>query len=181
MTSVPASLSRILCLTALAAVVATSACARRPEATAATSTLPVATGSAGSGATSPTGAVTGAAQGSPEDFRQSVEDRVYFDLDRHDIRADARPRLDAQAAWLRRYPDTRLRIEGNADERGTREYNLALGARRAEAVRDHLVAAGVAPSRIEVISYGKERPIASGSTEEAHARNRNAHSVVLGR
>lgn len=170
---------QILAVVAVLALASTAACARRAEPAAGPSMLPVGSTDAGT-VTAPTGSVSGTTPGSADDFRVNVADRVYFDLDSHQIRADARPRLDAQAAWLRRYPDVRVRIEGNADERGTREYNLALGARRAEAVRSHLVAAGVAASRIEVISYGKERPIAPGSTEAAHAQNRNAHTVVTG-
>ena len=103
--------------------------------------------------------------GSEQDFAVNVGDRVYFDLDRYDIRPEAYPRMDAQVAWLQRYPQVTIRIEGNADERGTREYNLALGARRAESVRAYLVERGVSAGRIDTISYGKERPIAAGSNE----------------
>lgn len=117
--------------------------------------------------------------GSEQDFVINAGDRVYFDLDEYAIRADAAPVLDAQAAWLNRYRSVRVRIEGNADERGTREYNFALAARRAEAVRSYLVSKGVDPSRIEVISYGKERPIDPGSNEEAWARNRNSHTQII--
>ena len=117
--------------------------------------------------------------GSAEDFSINVGDRVYFDLDSHQIRTDAYARLDAQAAWLQRYPQVTVRIEGNADERGTREYNLALGARRAEAVRAYLVGRGVPASRIDTISFGKERPIASGSNEAAFAQNRNAQTAIV--
>ncbi|HYF22494.1 MAG TPA: peptidoglycan-associated lipoprotein Pal [Caulobacteraceae bacterium] len=124
--------------------------------------------------------VPGTVPGSEQDFVVNVGDRVYFDLDQHELRDDARPSLDAQAQWLARYPAVRVRIEGNADERGTREYNFALGARRAEAVRNYLVGRGVSPSRIETISYGKERPIDTGSNEEAWARNRNAHTAIVG-
>ena len=122
------------------------------------------------------GAVT---PGSVGDFRQNVGDRVYFDLDSYSVRSDAMPRLDAQAQWLNRYPSVTVRVEGNADERGTREYNLALGARRAEAERAYLVSRGVAPNRIDTISYGKERPIAMGSNEQAWAQNRNAHTAIV--
>jgi peptidoglycan-associated lipoprotein len=119
------------------------------------------------------GPVTSSAiPGSTQDFV------VYFDTDSHDLRADALPVLDAQAAWLKRYPGVQVRIEGNCDERGTREYNLALGARRANAVRDYLVSHGVPASRINTISYGKEKPVDPGTGEEAWSRNRNAHSVL---
>ena len=104
---------------------------------------------------------------------------VYFDFDRADIRADAGPVLEGQSGWLSHYPSVRVRIEGNCDERGTREYNFALGARRADAVRDFLVAHGVAAARITPISYGKEQPIDPGSTEEAHAQNRNAKTAIV--
>jgi peptidoglycan-associated lipoprotein len=133
--------------------------------------------------TSPSGNVGGgnlsAVPGSAQDFVVNVGDRVYFDLDSYQVRSEAFSRLDAQAQWLQRYPNVRVRIEGNADERGTREYNLALGARRAESVRSYLVERGVAAGRIDTISYGKERPIAEGSNEEAFARNRNAGTAIV--
>lgn len=117
--------------------------------------------------------------GSEQDFVVNVGDRVYFDLDSYQVSPEAYPRLDAQAQWLTRYPQIMVRIEGNADERGTREYNLALGARRAEAVRNYLINRGVPASRIDTISYGKERPIAEGSGEESWARNRNGHTAIV--
>ena len=134
--------------------------------------------------TAPTGPVDGsnmgaAMPGSEQDFVVNIGDRIYFDLDSYDVRSDAYPRLDAQVAWLQRYPQVTVRIEGNADERGTREYNLALGARRAESVRTYLVQRGISAARIDTISYGKERPIAAGSNEEAWARNRNAHTAIV--
>jgi len=122
----------------------------------------------------------GALPGSEQDFVVNVGDRVYFDLDQFNLRADAMPVLGAQAAWLVRYPNVTIRIEGNADERGTREYNLALGSRRANSVRDFLVSHGVAPTRLNVISYGKERPIDPGTSEESYQRNRNAHTAIVG-
>lgn len=123
---------------------------------------------------------TSVVPGSAQDFVVNVGDRIYFDLDQYEIRADAAPVLDAQAAWLVRYPAVQVRIEGNADERGTREYNLALGSRRANSVREHLVGKGVSPSRITTISYGKERPIDPGTTEESYQRNRNAATAITG-
>ena len=119
------------------------------------------------------------AAGSEQDFVVNVGDRVYFDLDSYTIRPEARPRLDAQVQWLQRYGSVTIRIEGNADERGTREYNLALGARRAESVRTYLIERGINAGRIDTISYGKERPIAGGSSEESWARNRNAHTAIV--
>jgi peptidoglycan-associated lipoprotein len=123
----------------------------------------------------------GPVPGSVQDFVATAGgDRVFFDYDSFAIRPDAAPILDAQSAWLARYPQVSIRIEGNADERGTREYNFALGARRANSVRDYLVRRGVAASRIETVSYGKERPIDGGSDEAAFARNRNAHTALTG-
>ncbi len=120
----------------------------------------------------------GIVPGSQQDFVVNVGDRVYFDTDKSDIRADAQGVLAAQADWLVRYPAVRVRIEGNCDERGTREYNFALGARRAESVSEFLVSKGVAPSRISTISYGKEQPIDPGTDESAWDHNRNAHTAI---
>jgi peptidoglycan-associated lipoprotein len=118
------------------------------------------------------------APGSNRDFVINAGDLVYFDFDAYSLRDDARPVLDAQAAWLRRYPEVRVRVEGNCDERGTREYNFALGARRANAVREYLVDHGVSAARIATISYGKERPIDPGDSDQALAHNRNGHTVI---
>jgi peptidoglycan-associated lipoprotein len=116
--------------------------------------------------------------GTVQDFVINVGDRVYFDFDKYEIRDDGRPVLDAQAAWLRRYPGVRVRIEGNTDEMGTREYNFALGARRANSVLQYLAAHGVAPSRIDTVSYGKERPLDTSGGDVAQAHNRNAHTTI---
>ena len=118
--------------------------------------------------------------GSIQDFVINVGDRVYFDFDAYTVRTDAQPILAAQASWLNRYGAVQVRIEGNCDERGTREYNLALGARRSNSVRDFLVSHGVNPARITTISYGKERPIDPGAGEDAWAHNRNAHTAITG-
>jgi len=126
------------------------------------------------GSTQPSGPIPG----SQQDFVINVGELVYFDFDKADIRPDAQPVLAGQAAWLRRYPAVKVRIEGNCDERGTREYNFALGARRAESVREFLIAHGVDSARITTISYGKERPIDPGSDEQAWARNRNARTAI---
>lgn len=127
------------------------------------------------------GAGAGAGQirpGSQEDLVANVGDRVLFDTDRSNIRADQRPVLERQARWMGQYPSVQVMVEGHADERGTREYNLALGQRRANAARDVLVAGGVAGTRITTISYGKDRPEALGSNEQAWAQNRRAVTVV---
>jgi len=116
--------------------------------------------------------------GSSQDFVVNVGDRVYFDTNAYTIRADAQPVLSAQAAWLNRYQSVQVMIEGNCDERGTREYNLALGARRANSAREFLVAHGVDPNRIHTISYGKEKPIDPGTGEDAWQHNRNAHTNI---
>lgn len=129
----------------------------------------------------PTGAVESGPvrPGTVRDFVVNAGDRVFFDYDMFSIRGDAAPVLDAQASWLARYPGVRVRIEGNADERGTREYNFALAGKRAQAVMDYLVSRGVSPSRISTVSYGKERPIDSSGTEEGMAKNRNGHTSIM--
>jgi peptidoglycan-associated lipoprotein len=112
--------------------------------------------------------------GSVADFRQNVGDRVFFDTDMSTLREDARQTLNRQAEWLKKYTNYPVTIAGHCDERGTREYNLALGERRANAAKQYLVAQGIPASRIKTISYGKERPDPVGSDEAAWARNRNA-------
>jgi peptidoglycan-associated lipoprotein len=116
--------------------------------------------------------------GSQQDLEASAGDRVFFAFDRSDITPESQEILTRQADWLRRYPNVTVTIEGHCDERGTREYNLALGERRAQAAKNVLVAAGIPASRISTISYGKERPIVVGSNEEAWAQNRVAITKV---
>ncbi|KCZ92307.1 peptidoglycan-associated lipoprotein Pal [Hyphomonas johnsonii] len=122
---------------------------------------------------------TGPAAGSLEDFRVNVGERVYYDLDSYRLDADDQEILKRQAAWLSSYPGVRILVAGNCDERGTREYNLALGERRASVVKDYLISLGVDPSRIDTISYGKERPIAAGSDEQSWALNRNGFTQIV--
>lgn len=156
---------------ALAALAALGACASRGDPTptpAPTSTPPVAQNTP-----------SGPTPGSLEDFRVSVGDRVFFGYDRFDLTPEARGVLERQAAWLRRYPNVRVLVAGNCDERGTREYNLALGARRAAAARDFLVSLGIDGARMETVSYGKERPLDARSQEEAWSVNRNAHTQIV--
>ena len=120
-----------------------------------------------------------AAPGTRGHFLQNVpSDRVLFDFDSYSLDGEDRATLDAQAAYLAQYPNVRVTIEGHADERGTREYNLALGDRRANAARDYLQSRGVAPGRMQTISWGKERPQNPASNEEAWAQNRRAVTVV---
>jgi len=118
--------------------------------------------------------------GSVQDLVVNVGDRVYFDLDRYNLKPSAQATLERQAAWLKTYSNVTITVEGHCDERGTREYNLALGSRRANAVKDYLVSLGIAPNRITTISYGKERPAVLGSTEDAWAQNRRGVTVVTG-
>ena len=117
--------------------------------------------------------------GSQEDLDILVGPRVFFDFDSSALRSDAQATVQNLAAWLEANSTKRVRIEGNTDERGTREYNLALGDRRAEAVRSYLMALGINGNRLTTISFGKERPIRLGSTPEAWAMNRNATFIVL--
>jgi peptidoglycan-associated lipoprotein len=154
---------------ALAAVATLAACAHRPA--------PAPTPSAPPPAAQP--APSGPVPGSAEEFRVTVGDRIFFGYDRFDLTTEARGILERQAAWLRRYPNVRILIEGNCDERGTREYNLALGARRAAAARDYLISLGISADRMQTVSYGKERPMDPRSNEEAWSVNRNAHSSIV--
>ncbi len=116
--------------------------------------------------------------GSQEELAGSIGDRVLFATDSVQVGADQRPILSRQAEWMNRHRQVQVTIEGHADERGTREYNLALGQRRANAARDLLVADGVASTRIQTISYGKDRPVELGSNQAAWAQNRRAVTVV---
>jgi peptidoglycan-associated lipoprotein len=123
-------------------------------------------------------APAGPVPGSVRDFQVNAGDRVYFGFNEYNLTAEGRQVLDMQSGWLQRFPSVMVRIEGNCDEKGTREYNLALGARRAEAVKEYLVSRGVSAARITTISYGKERPMDTGTGEEADAHNRNAHTAI---
>jgi peptidoglycan-associated lipoprotein len=117
--------------------------------------------------------------GSAEDFKANVKDRVFFAFNKHHISAESEHVLEAQAAWFKTYANTTATIEGHADARGTREYNLALGQRRAHAAQHALTKHGVEESRLSTISYGKDRPfVPDATTEEAHAQNRVAVTVV---
>jgi peptidoglycan-associated lipoprotein len=130
--------------------------------------------------TPPPSQPTGPVPGSQADFVASViSDTVNFDTDRYNIDASDQGILQSQASWLARYPAKRITIEGHCDERGTRDYNIALGERRANAAKNYLVSLGVDPSRITVVSYGKERPLALGSDEESWAKNRRAVTVTV--
>lgn len=135
----------------------------------------------GSGSTDTGTGTGGVVPGSQADFVANVSsDRIFFDLDQYNVDAQDQATLQSQAQWLARYPAVRVTLEGHADERGTRDYNIALGERRANAAKNYLSSLGVDPNRIQVISYGKERPAALGSNEEAWAQNRRAVTVVIG-
>ena len=161
-----------------AALSLTAGCAHRRTAAELPPQPPSSTETAENGDQS--GNVSGVAvPGSRRDFLQSVpSDRVFFDTDSYSLDAQSRATLDAQAAWLARNAGVRVTIEGHADERGTREYNLALGDRRANAARDYLQSRGIAAERMTTISWGKERPQNPASNEEAWAQNRRAVTVV---
>lgn len=154
---------------AIAALASLAACASKPAPTP-TPEAPT---------TTTTEAPRGPVPGSAEEFRVTVGDRVYFGYDRFDLTPEARSILERQAAWLRRYQNVRLLVAGNCDERGTREYNLALGARRAAAARDYLVSLGIGADRLATVSYGKERPVDPRSNEQAWSVNRNATSQIV--
>ncbi|QPC85784.1 peptidoglycan-associated lipoprotein Pal [Mesorhizobium sp. NBSH29] len=121
-----------------------------------------------------------ATPGSAQDFTVNVGDRIFFDTDSTSIRADAQSTLSKQAQWLNQYGNYKITVEGHADERGTREYNLALGARRAAATRDYLVSRGVAGNRLKTITYGKERPVAVCDDISCWSQNRRAVTVLNG-
>jgi peptidoglycan-associated lipoprotein len=125
-----------------------------------------------------TAAAMGITPGSQEDLVANVGDRVFFALDKSALTSDDKATLDRQSAWLAKYASNSVQIAGNCDERGTEEYNIALGQRRANASRDYLVAKGVSSGRITTISYGKDRPVALGSSEDAWKQNRNAITSV---
>jgi len=167
----------VMKIAVVSALVLTAACAKKkpadlppPPPAAAPPTAPEAP---------PMQAGTTTVPGSRADFlQQAGSDTVHFATDASDIDSEAQSILTRQAAWLAKFPNISVTIEGHCDERGTREYNLALGDRRANAAKNFLVNAGVSASRLSVISYGKERPVATGSDEGAWAQNRRAVTVV---
>jgi peptidoglycan-associated lipoprotein len=143
---------------------------------------PVAEGTEGQPVTDPNAGVGQIVPGSQEDFLANVGqygDRILFDTDKFNVDAEDQVTLQRQAQWLARYPNARVTVEGHADERGTREYNLALGERRANSAKNYLGSLGVDASRVQTVSYGKERPQALGSDESAWAQNRRAVTVTV--
>jgi peptidoglycan-associated lipoprotein len=158
---------------AIASVVLIAGCTTKPQATA--EAPPPA----------PTGPMTSETQssvvaGSEQDLKVNVGDTVHFGYNEYSVQDEDKTTLQRQAAWLQKYPAVRVTVEGHCDERGTREYNLALGARRANAVKEYLVSLGVSSARVDTISYGKERPICTESDESCWAQNRRGVTVVAG-
>ena len=165
---------RLKILSLLSALLLVAACATDAEDT---------DGKSGTGASTGASGAAGAVAvepGTVQDFIVNVGDRVFFDFDKSTLSSKAQETLDKQAAWLTRVSGATILVEGHCDERGTREYNLALGDRRATAVKDYLVSKGIAASRIKTISYGKERPAVLGSNEWAWSQNRRAVSTITG-
>ena len=152
----------------LAAVALIAGCSHKSETT----------GTETGGATTSTGMNGSVQPGSEQDLAQNVGDRVFFELDRSELSQEARQTLDRQAAWLKRYPTVHVLIEGHCDERGTREYNMALGARRANTATAYLVALGIDSRRLGTVSYGAERPAVLGTGEAVWSQNRRAVTVV---
>ena len=172
--------SKTLTLIMVAGLAATAACSKKPK------ELPPPPPQTSTPAPTPTpGPDTGVVQrgnvpGSLADFLdKSGSDRVLFATDAYDLDSEARSTLDRQAAWLAQYPQVRITVEGHCDERGTREYNLALGDRRANSAKNYLASRGVSADRITTISYGKERPAVDGTDEAAWAQNRRAVTVLI--
>lgn len=164
-------------LSLAAATLALGACSKKaPE------QLPPAPTNTDTGETTPAGTGTAAGPGTQEHFSTAVgatNTTVYFDTDQYDIDAEDSTKLQTQARYFAQYGDVTFTIEGHADERGTREYNLALGERRANSAKNYLVSLGIPASRIRTVSYGKEQPVALESDESAWAQNRRAATVVI--
>ncbi|MFD0917355.1 peptidoglycan-associated lipoprotein Pal [Pseudahrensia aquimaris] len=165
-----ANATRAATIATLVALAAVAGCTKKQ-------TLPNNSAQLGLNSSNSAGAAT---PGSTQDFTVNVGDRVLFQTDSSALTAEARQTLDKQATWLNQYAQYRITIEGHADERGTREYNIALGARRAAATRDYLVARGVPRTRLRTISFGKERPVATCDDISCWSQNRRAVTVLGG-
>jgi peptidoglycan-associated lipoprotein len=176
-------ISRLVQIASVAALLLAGACTSKPEAV---STAPPPAPPPAQEAppralppAPPAPVARGPLPGSAEDFRVNVGDTVHFAYNEYGVQDTDKATLQKQASWLGRYPQVRVTVEGHADERGTREYNLALGARRANAVKEFLVSLGVSNARVETVSYGKERPICTESSESCFAQNRRGVTVVM--
>lgn len=170
--------ARILSLLAVLVLVAGCSSTPKDDATLTSDGDLMAGDRAAAGSAVDQSAVGGPTPGSQQDLVVNVGDRIFFGYDQHDLSAEARTTVERQAQWLKTYPNVNLTIEGHADERGTREYNLALGEKRATTIRNYLIANGVAPTRVQTISYGKERPAVLGSDDVSWAQNRRGVLVV---
>jgi len=166
--------SRELKIICLAGLTGLAACTHKQEAV---NTTPPPARAAG--VAEPPRVASSILPGSEQDFRVNVGDTVHFDLNKYQVQDNDNSLLQRQAAWLNKYPRVRVRIEGHCDERGTREYNLALGARRANAVKEYLTGQGVSTARIDTISYGKERPICTESNESCWSQNRRGVTTIV--
>jgi peptidoglycan-associated lipoprotein len=156
-------------LSLIAGLLLLAACSQNPSNTGNTG----ATGAGNTGTTQ-----SSIVPGSKEDFAQNVGDRVFFDTDKSSIKPEGQQTLQRQAEWLKRYPNVTVTVEGHCDDRGTREYNLALGDRRAHSVARALIALGVQANRVKTVTYGKERPAVLGDNEAAWAQNRRGVTVI---
>ena len=165
-------ISSLMSLAAISAALLVAGCTTPKQAA---STPPPTTGYS-----TPPAAASTIVPGSAEDLRVNVGDTVHFGYNEYNIEDSYKATLQRQAAWLAKYPSIKVTVEGDCDERGTREYNLALGARRANAVKEYLVSLGVSAARVETISYGKEHPICSESTEDCYAQNRRGVTSITG-
>jgi len=182
--------TRVMMVAAVLVVFALAGCAKRPATTAASAPAPGGAGSTSPAMTAPASgpsttasanrpAAATTARPQPSDFRATAELKdAYFDFDKYDIRPDAAKTLAVNATWLKSNSNLLVLIEGHCDERGTNEYNLALGERRAKATMNYLVAQGVAASRVSIISYGEERPVCTEHAEGCWSKNRRTHFLV---
>ena len=157
----------------IAAMMFVAACSTTPESSGDSSST-----GGGSGSSSSSSASSGITPGSQKDLEANVGDRIFFGFDKYDLTDQARATLKRQAAFLQKYPASSVTVGGHCDERGTREYNLALGERRANSVKDYLTSLGIDPARVSTISYGKERPTATCSNESCWSKNRRAVTTL---
>ena len=165
-------------LMSLIVMIFVAACSTTPKEDSAAEGTGSSTDSSGSGLTSVDYVSDGIKAGSSDDLIINVGDRIFFDFASHELNSDAQEQLQAQASWMKQYSSVSLTIEGHCDERGTREYNIALGERRAQAMKNYLIGLGVGAGRLSTISYGKERPAVLGSSDAAWGQNRRAVAVV---